>query len=129
MTESRSLHRGSAAALAAVVLAAVVLAGCGHTTRVGATGTLRVALREYRVTPQDVHAANGPLTIYIHNYGRLTHDLVITSADGKRDAASQPIAPGASGSLVATLAPGTYVMSSSIVNDQALGAYGTLQVG
>ena len=110
------------------VAVAVAASGCGSTAHVSGGGTLRVALSEYRVTPQDVRSETGTVTIYIHNYGRLTHDLVI-SQDGRQAAASAPVAPGRSTDLVATLAPGTYLMSSSILNDQPLGAYGTLHVG
>jgi hypothetical protein len=111
-------------ALAALLLA---VAGCGRTATVGNDRTLQVALNEYRVTPQDVRAPTGLLTIYVHNYGRLTHDLVI-SLDGRTQAATKPIAPGQTEELDAALAPGHYLMSSAILSDQALGAYGTLIV-
>jgi hypothetical protein len=87
-----------------------------------------VALSDYRVSPQDVHAATGLLIIDVHNYGRLTHDLVV-SLGGQTMVASTPIAPGQSQELEAALAPGSYQMASSILSDQALGAYGTLTVG
>jgi hypothetical protein len=63
----------------------------------------------------------------VHNYGRLTHDLVITR-DGQQTAATEPLAPGQTADLVTTLSPGQYLMSSTILSDQALGAYGTLRV-
>jgi hypothetical protein len=94
---------------------------------VGTGGTLQIALNEYRVTPQDVRAHTGLLTIFVHNYGRLTHDLVI-SLDGSVAASTKPIAPGQTAQLDAALAPGHYLMASSILSDQALGAYGTLIV-
>ncbi|HEX3834629.1 MAG TPA: hypothetical protein VHW04_21785 [Solirubrobacteraceae bacterium] len=109
-------------------LPALALAGCGHVARVGPGATLQVALNEYRVTPQDVRAGSGPLTIVVHNDGRLTHDLVITQ-DGRQTAATEPLAPGQTTDLVTTLAPGRYLMASTILSDQALGAYGTLNVG
>jgi hypothetical protein len=109
-------------------LPALALAGCGHVARVGSGATLQVALNEYRVTPQDVQAASGPLTIVVHNDGRLTHDLVIIQ-DGRQTAATEPVAPGQTTDLVTTLAPGRYLMASTILSDQALGAYGTLDVG
>jgi hypothetical protein len=102
--------------------------GCGVTTRVGGDHTLQIALSEYRVTPQDVHAGSGPLTIFVHNYGRLTHNLVI-SLDGQTEISTQPIAPGQTAELDAVLTPGKYVMASTVLSDQALGAYGTLQIG
>jgi hypothetical protein len=112
---------------AAILLLAGCLAGCGATTRVAAGGTLQVALTEYHVAPQSVRAASGALTIEIHNYGRLSHDLVISS-DGIPLASTKPIAPGQSAQLFTTLAAGRYEMSSTILSDQALGAYGTLTI-
>ena len=95
---------------------------------VGAGAPVQIALNEYRVTPQDIHAAPGTLTLVVHNVGRLTHDLVI-SRDGRRTAATDPVAPGQTTELVATVSSGKYLISSSILSDQALGAYGTLHVG
>ena len=113
--------------LLGVALASLALAACGRTTTVGTGRTLQIALNEYRVTPQDVRAPTGLLTIFVHNYGRLTHDLVIT-LDGQTEAATTPIAPGQTEELDAALGSGHYLMSSSILSDQALGAYGTLIV-
>ena len=105
-----------------------VVAACGATTTVAHDGTLRVALSEYRVTPQRVRTTTGVVTILVHNYGRLTHNFVI-SLDGATQASTAPIAPGQTAELQAALIPGRYLMSSSILSDQALGAYGTLEVG
>ncbi len=108
-------------------LLAPAVAGCGHVANVGPGGSVQIALNEYRVTPQDVQASSGTLTLVVHNYGRLTHDLVITR-DGRQAAATEPLAPGQTADMVATLSPGQYLMSSTILSDQALGAYGTLRV-
>jgi hypothetical protein len=113
--------------LLAAALAAMAVAACGSTTTVGKDGTLRIALSEYRVTPQDVHTTAGVLTLVVHNYGRLTHDLVI-SLNGQAEISTPPIPPGGTQELSAALIPGTYTMASSILSDQALGAYGTLDV-
>jgi hypothetical protein len=102
-------------------------AGCGKTTSVRAGAPLQVALSEYRVAPQEVHAQTGLLTIFVHNYGRLTHDLVI-SRDGRVAAATKPIMPGQTEELDTALGPGHYLMASSVLSDQALGTYGTLIV-
>jgi hypothetical protein len=107
---------------------ALALAGCGQVARAGSGATLQIALNEYRVTPQNVHAGAGLLTIVVHNDGRLTHDLVITE-DGRQTAATEPLAPGQTTDLVTTLTPGRYLMASTILSDEALGAYGTLDVG
>ncbi|MGH2893347.1 MAG: hypothetical protein ACRDPM_08775, partial [Solirubrobacteraceae bacterium] len=88
--------------LLAVVLASLTVAACGKTTTVRTGRTLQIALSEYRVTPQDVRAQTGLLTIFVHNYGRLSHDLVI-SLHGRTEAATKPIAPGQTEELDAAL--------------------------
>jgi hypothetical protein len=119
-------HSGWRAALATAALCAMALAaGCGSTIQVSANRTFQVALTEYHVSPQKVRAPSGTLTIFVHNYGRLSHDLVI-SWHGQPKASTQPIAPGQTTELIANLGPGHYLMSSTILSDQALGAYGTL---
>ena len=72
-------HRPRPRALvAAIVALAAVLAACGSTTQVGSDRMLQVALTEYHVAPQSVRAPAGTLTIFVHNYGRLSHNLVIS---------------------------------------------------
>ena len=123
---SRAPRLAPVLAATAAALAAL-LAGCGNTTQVGSNRTFQVALTEYHVSPQRVSAPAGTLTIFVHNYGRLSHNLVISS-NGHPDAATEPIPPGETSELLATLTPGNYLMSSTILSDQALGAYGTLIV-
>ena len=113
-----------AVASLAIILAAT---GCGHTHRVGAGRTVQMSVNEYRLNPQSVDATAGVLSIVVHNYGRLTHNLVV-SANGQSVAGTTPIAPGQTTELDLDLAPGTYQMASTNLSDQALGAYGTLTV-
>ena len=120
--------RRSPLAWLAATLVLFGVGGCGVTTHVGSDRTLQIALNEYRVAPQDVHAGPGPLTIIVHNYGRLTHNLVI-SLNGQTELSTKPIAPGQTAELDAILTPGKYLMASTILSDQALGAYGTLDIG
>ncbi|HLJ02807.1 MAG TPA: cupredoxin domain-containing protein [Solirubrobacteraceae bacterium] len=112
--------------LAAVVLIAA-LAGCGHTTTIRAGHAVELALTEYRITPQDVRTPGGEVDLLVHNYGRLVHNLVLTSA-GHQLAITKPIGPGQSTWLFVELAPGRYVMASNLFSDQDLGLYGTLIV-
>ena len=122
------MKRSPLALLAAGVVT-MGAAGCGATTTVGGTGALQIAVTEYRITPQAVRAAAaGVLTIVVHNDGRLSHNLVITRG-GVVEASTAPIAPGQWTYLEATLTAGRYLMASSLLSDQALGAYGTLDVG
>jgi hypothetical protein len=111
----------------AAALSATAIAGCGQAARVGTGATVQIALNEYRVTPQKILAGAGTLTLIVHNDGRLTHDLVI-SQDGQTEASTEPIAPSQTADLEATLSRGQYLMASTILSDQALGAYGTLDV-
>ncbi len=113
--------------MAALLPLGALLSACGATTRVGPARTLQLALTEYHVAPQDIRARTGTLTLFVHNFGRLSHNLVI-SYDGHAEAATQPIPPGETTELIATLAPGKYMVASTILSDQALGAYGTLDV-
>jgi len=108
------------------VLAALV-AGCGQTAVITRSRTIYVALTEYRLAPQSVQISQGPVTIFVHNYGRLTHNLVI-SRSGLRQASSRALWPGRTAELVVSLTPGRYLIASSVLSDQSLGAYGTLRV-
>lgn len=115
------------AGLAAVAASLLLIAGCGHAQTVGSARTLRMGLTEYRLTPNDVRVSAGVLTIVVHNYGVLTHDLVVSSS-GQMVASTKPIWPGHTADLSLSLAPGKYTMASTIQADQALGEYGTLTV-
>jgi hypothetical protein len=103
------------------------LAGCGHTVSVGPSRTLRIAVTEYRVIPQSVRSQPGQLTLVVENDGRLAHTLAISS-HGNVLGQTPPLLPGATAALVLSLRPGSYVMSSTLFSDQALGTYGTLTV-
>jgi hypothetical protein len=112
---------------AGAFLGAGALSGCGHDHQVGSDRSVRIALTEYRVNPQSVSVSTGTLMMLIHNYGRLTHNLVI-SEHGTSIASTHGIPPGGEAELDLSLAPGTYLMASSISSDEALGEYGTLTV-
>ena len=111
----------------ALALCAGVLAGCAHTAVVGPNRAITVGVTEYRVAPDDVRASAGLLTLIVHNYGRLTHNLAVASA-GQTEASTKPLWPGQSASLTLSLTPGRYQLASTMLSDQALGAYGTLTV-
>jgi Cupredoxin-like domain len=104
-----------------------IIAGCGHTLVASAGQPVQMAVSEYRLNPQSIRASAGIVSIVVHNYGSLTHNLVV-SENGQTVAGTQPIPPGESMELDLDLAPGTYLMASTIHSDQTLGAYGTLFV-
>jgi hypothetical protein len=122
------MHKLRAATRLLLTGAAVAaLAGCGHTTLVGSSRTLRVALTEYRVSPQSIRSRAGELTLVVENDGRLAHSLAVSSR-GTIVGQTQPLQPGTRTYLVLTLTPGSYLMTSTLFSDQALGTYGTLIV-
>jgi plastocyanin len=116
-----------AGTLALALFALLLLAGCSRTEDVGANRTLSVAISEYRLNPPRARVATGTLTIYVHNFGRLTHNLVIGQS-GRKEAGTATIWPGQSTELTVDLPPGTYSLTSTILSDQVLGVYGTLVV-
>jgi len=115
------------AVLAAALALVLTLAGCGHVSAVDPGRALRVGLTEYRLIPQDVHAHAGELSILVHNYGQLTHNLAVRSGP-HTVADTKPIAPGAGAVLLVELTPGSYTLVSTLFSDQDLGLYGTLTV-
>ena len=102
-------------------------AGCGHTTTVGVSRTVHIALTEYRVIPQSIQSSPGRLLLLVENDGRLAHTLAV-SQHGKMVGQTPPLQPGTSTYLALNLAPGSYLMSSTLFADQALGEYGTLTI-
>ncbi len=121
-----SAHRPSKLALLAAC--ACVLAGCSHTAKVGPDRMLRIGLNEYRLNPEDVQARSGLVTFYVRNFGRLKHDLLVTQ-NGQTAVFVPPLSPGQSIHVMVYLTPGKYSMSSTVLSDNALGAYGSLTVG
>lgn len=112
---------------AVLLLSVIALTGCGRSTRVDASRTLELGVTEFRLTPQHVSVPAGELFIHVHNYGRLTHNLVVATG-GHPLAVAHPIAPGESTWIGVVLAPGSYLMTSNMLSDQALGTYGTITV-
>jgi hypothetical protein len=113
--------------LALIAATGLLFAGCGRTKVVGQDRTVNMALSEYRLHPANIRVAAGALTFHVHNYGRLTHDLVV-SQDGQTIGQTKPVPPGQTSDLALDLAAGRYSMTSTMRSDQALGAYGTLEV-
>jgi hypothetical protein len=116
-----------ASKLVLLLAGCVMLGGCARAHDVGTTRTVSLGLSEYRLTPDSVRVSEGVLNMFVHNYGSLTHNLVV-SENGQTTASTKPLYPGQGTELSLDLAPGTYSMASTILSDQALGAYGTLKV-
>jgi len=104
------------------------LLGCSQTTQAGPGRVAQVGLSEYRLTPQRLQASAGPLTLVVHNFGHLVHNLAVMRGSRVIEETA-PIAPGSSVTLAVALTPGRYTLGSNLFDDQSLGAYGTLVVG
>jgi hypothetical protein len=122
----RAMPTGRVASLLAAAILLIAVAGCGHTVA-APDGLARIALTEYRLIPQNIRVPRGVVTIDVRNAGRLTHNLAIVQGM-QTTAETQPIAPGQRIELVLALAPGKYVLASTILSDRDLGIYGTLTV-
>jgi hypothetical protein len=113
--------------LALWIALAGAITSCGHTFIASEGQTVQLGLTEYRLLPQSVSTRVGTLTLQVHNYGRLTHNLVISS-NGQTVDSTKALWPGQSASLALNLAPGSYSIGSTLMSDEALGLYGTLTV-
>lgn len=122
--------------LAAVLLAALLLAGCGTGQTRHLTGhRLALTLTEYRILPQTVSVPAGPLRITACNRGVLTHNVALQQgtldSDERTTLTDIPtLLPGRCGSVLMTtpLASGRYLLTSTVGNQAVLGMAATLIV-
>jgi plastocyanin len=132
--------------LPAVLLAAVLLAGCSSggdkkknegvtnkdTVTVGHNQPIAFGASEYKFEPKNVIVNSGTtnptvVRFVMRNNGSLAHDLHIQK-DGQ-DLGGTPIfGPGKTESGQATLAPGNYELLCTVGDHAALGMKGTLTV-
>jgi hypothetical protein len=118
-----------------VLLAGLALMGCGagQTTRV-AGHSLSLTLEEYRILPQTVSVPAGRLAIVACNRGILTHNVALQrgslDSDERTTLAGIPtLLPGRCGSVATQpLAPGRYLLASTVGNQAVLGMAATLIV-
>lgn len=115
--------------------ATLLLTGCGSSATVRVrTGSLSIALDEYRILPRSVSVPSGPVRITVVNHGILTHNLTLQLENRDSEgqtvtvASTHTIMPGATAVIAAKLRPGRYAMVSKIANQADLGMSGTLIV-
>jgi plastocyanin len=82
---------------------------------------------DFSISLDSTELTAGDYEIEVVNDGGATHDLVV-ERDGEDVAASEDIAPGASGTVSVTLEPGEYVFYCSIGNHRAMGMEVTVTV-
>ncbi|HEY3759538.1 MAG TPA: hypothetical protein VGL37_07230 [Solirubrobacteraceae bacterium] len=121
--------------LAPAALAALALAGCGAARTVRLPShELKLALSEYRIEPSSTSVPPGPLLIVARNRGILTHNVELErgSLDSNERtvlATIHTLLPGASeAKRTPPLAPGRYLLVSTIDDQTTLGMSATLIV-
>ncbi len=121
--------------LAVASLAPLLLAGCGVTQTALVPGhTLTLTLSEYRIVPQTASVPAGPLRIVACNRGILTHNVALqrgTLDSNERTTLTDvpTLLPGRCGSVATQpLAPGRYLLASTVGNQAVLGVAATLIV-
>ena len=122
MTMARRMPRRPAS-----LLAALVLTGCGSAPEAREPdGTVELAVRDFRVAPQIIHAPGRvDLTIIVRNTGRLPHSMRIRGFGGTR-VKFRTLLPGESTARVVTLPRGDWRVFCALGNHEELGLYGTL---
>jgi hypothetical protein len=121
--------------LVPAAIATLALAGCGDGRTARLSGhELDLALSEYRIEPQSTSVPSGPLLIVAHNRGILTHNVELErgsldSTERTVLATIHTLLPGASeAKRTPPLAPGHYLLVSTIDNQTTLGMSATLIV-
>jgi hypothetical protein len=113
---------GLVAALALAGAAAGALAG--HSAA-GRTTTVRVTLREYRISLSARTLPAGTVVVVVHNAGKIAHRLSV-SGPGLHTKTTPAIAPGATRSLTVRLGGGSFSLWCPIANHASLGMKTTL---
>jgi uncharacterized cupredoxin-like copper-binding protein len=92
-----------------------VLAACGGGSSGGGSagnqpaGSTKVTMTDYKFTPADINVKSGKVTLFLVNSGAVSHDMVVTGADGKSVGRSDLIQPGDSNTFtIADLPAGSY---------------------
>jgi plastocyanin len=118
-------------ALAASVLAAALLAGCGgSSSTTQPAGSFMVTMTEFKFAPDTLTVPSGRVVFYLVNGGSNTsHDMVIRDGTGKRIAGSDLVSTGdTSVFTVDTIAAGTYTYFCDQPGHEGSGMKGTLTV-
>ena len=111
-------------ALATLLVAAFLLAGCG-----GAEPDHDLTLGEFSILTRTPTIAAGTTSLSIENYGEFAHTVVISDESGTVLASTDLIQPGDEVSLPIDLAPGRYEFTCRIVLETDSGIIDHYQEG
>jgi uncharacterized cupredoxin-like copper-binding protein len=118
-------------ALAASLLAAAVLAGCGGgSTPTQPAGSILVTMTEFKFDPGTISTPSGKVEFFVVNAGNNTsHDMIIRDSAGKRIAGSTLVSAGDSVVFtVDSIAAGTYTFYCDQPGHESSGMKGVLTV-
>ncbi|HEY4865932.1 MAG TPA: cupredoxin domain-containing protein [Candidatus Dormibacteraeota bacterium] len=105
------MRRGVLVAMSALLLG-LACGGSGGGGGGGSSqpaGSTKVTMTDFKFDPSDLKVKSGKVSFFLVNNGGVSHDLVVTSSDGKSVARSELVQPGNSTVLtVDNLAAGDY---------------------
>ena len=109
-------------------LTVLTASGCNRGATVRAPdATVRLALSDYRITPQRVRVRPGRVSFVVRNDGHGVHNLQLKRR-GRVRVTVPALHPGQSRTVTARLTHGTYRMYCSLSHHEVLGEYGTVSV-
>ena len=113
----------------AAALAALALGGCGGLGPAAEVrgGRVEIVLDDFLISPQNLRAPAGKLTVVVTNRGRLGHNLRVRDRDGEPVKVTT-LLPGKSATETVTLRRGEYKMLCTVANHEQLGMTGKLVV-
>ncbi len=113
-------------ALALVLVA--LLAGCGG-SQSQPTGSIKVAMNEFKFEPSTIPASNGKVVFWLVNAGSQAHNMIIFDSSKHKVKGSDLVAAGdASVFTVDNIAAGTYTFICDQQGHEASGMKGTLTI-
>lgn len=104
------MRRGVLVAMSALLLSlACGGSGGGGGSSSQPAGSTKVTMTDFKFDPSDLKVKSGKVNFFLVNNGGVSHDLVVTSSDGKTVARSELVQPGNTTVLtVDNLAAGDY---------------------
>ncbi|MBI4278196.1 MAG: cupredoxin domain-containing protein [Armatimonadetes bacterium] len=84
---------------------------------------VQVELKEFAFVPKSITVKPGAVRIEAVNKGAIEHDLVITNL---KNATTQTVRPGKTGTLSVTLGPGSYQVICNVPGHKEAGMVATL---
>ena len=116
--------------LAASIVVAALLTGCGSTPVTAPAGSIKVSMTEYAFSPNSLSAPAGKVVFFLVNDGKSqSHDMIIRDSTGKRVAGSDLISVGDSVVFtVNSIAAGTYTIYCDQPGHEGSGMKGTLTI-